>query len=143
MISSSMSTVFSSIDQVRSRGIAAQSVPSDLSAVCPVDGQERPVFHRFNGKDITKVNKKQLMKLREEKQIIFQDPFSSLNPRMTVSETVTEPPLLSKLFSKKEAEERADEIMNTVGLSARLWNFYPMSWMEEDSSESVSPVPLY
>jgi len=79
----------------------------------------------FNGEDITKVNKKQLIKLREEMQIIFQDPFSSLNPRMTVSETVTEPLLLSKRFSKKEAEERADEIMNTVGLSARLWNSYP------------------
>ncbi|MFT4104783.1 MAG: ATP-binding cassette domain-containing protein [Lacrimispora sp.] len=79
----------------------------------------------FKGEDITKVNKKKLIELREEMQIIFQDPFSSLNPRMTVSETVTEPLLLSKRFSNKEAEERADEIMNTVGLGARLWNSYP------------------
>ncbi|MGC6176894.1 ABC transporter ATP-binding protein [Lacrimispora sp. 38-1] len=79
----------------------------------------------FKGEDITKVNNKQLIKLREEMQIIFQDPFSSLNPRMTMFETVTEPLLLSKRFSKKEAEERANEIMNTVGLSARLWNSYP------------------
>jgi len=79
----------------------------------------------FKGEDITKVNNKQLIKLREDMQIIFQDPFSSLNPRMTMIETVTEPLLLSKRFSKKEAEERANEIMNTVGLSARLWNSYP------------------
>lgn len=79
----------------------------------------------FKGEDITKVNKKKLIELREEMQIIFQDPFSSLNPRMTVSETVTEPLLLSPRFSNKEAQERADEIMNTVGLSARLWNSYP------------------
>lgn len=79
----------------------------------------------FKGEDITKVNKKKLIELREEMQIIFQDPFSSLNPRMTVSETVAEPLLLSKRFSNKEAEERADEIMNTVGLGARLWNSYP------------------
>lgn len=79
----------------------------------------------FKGEDITKVNKKKLIALREEMQIIFQDPFSSLNPRMTVSETVTEPLLLSKQFNNKEAEERADEIMNTVGLGPRLWNSYP------------------
>lgn len=79
----------------------------------------------FKGEDITKVNNKQLIKLREDMQIIFQDPFSSLNPRMTTMEIVTEPLLLSKRFSKKEAEERANEIMNTVGLSPRLWNAYP------------------
>jgi oligopeptide/dipeptide ABC transporter ATP-binding protein len=79
----------------------------------------------FKGEDITKVNSKQLIKLREEMQIIFQDPFSSLNPRMTMIETVIEPLLLSKRFSKKEAQERADEIMNTVGLSSRLCNAYP------------------
>ena len=79
----------------------------------------------FNGEDITRVNKKQLHDLREQMQIIFQDPFSSLNPRMTVSETVREPLMLAKRFSKKEIEERAEEIMNTVGLSERLWNSYP------------------
>lgn len=79
----------------------------------------------FKGEDVTKVNNKQLIKLREDMQIIFQDPFSSLNPRMTTMEIVTEPLLLSKRFSKKEAEERANEIMNTVGLSPRLWNAYP------------------
>jgi len=79
----------------------------------------------FKGKDITRVDKKKLRQLREDMQIIFQDPFSSLNPRMTVSETIREPLALSKRFSKEELEERAERIMETVGLSERLWNSYP------------------
>lgn len=79
----------------------------------------------FNGKDITKVNKKTLRQLREQMQIIFQDPYSSLNPRMTVFETVQEPLIRSKRYAKKEVEERAENIMTTVGLDERLWNSYP------------------
>lgn len=79
----------------------------------------------FKDKDVTKVNKKELIKLREEMQIIFQDPFSSLNPRMSVRETVIEPLLLTKRYSKAEAGEKAEEIMTTVGLDERLWNAYP------------------
>ena len=79
----------------------------------------------FNGKDITKVNKKMLRQLREQMQIIFQDPYSSLNPRMTVFETVQEPLIRSKRYTKKEVEERAENIMTTVGLDERLWNSYP------------------
>ena len=79
----------------------------------------------FKGEDITKVDKKKLRALREDMQIIFQDPFSSLNPRMTVSETIREPLILSKRFSKAEIEEKAEHIMATVGLSERLWNSYP------------------
>ena len=79
----------------------------------------------FNGEDITKVDKKKLRQLREQMQIIFQDPYSSLNPRMTVFETVQEPLIRSKRYSKKEVEERAEAIMTTVGLDERLWNSYP------------------
>ena len=79
----------------------------------------------FNGEDITKVSKKKLRELREKMQIIFQDPYSSLNPRMTVFETVQEPLIRSRRFTKKEIEERAEAIMTTVGLDERLWNSYP------------------
>lgn len=79
----------------------------------------------FNGEDITKVDKKKLRELREKMQIIFQDPYSSLNPRMSVFETVQEPLIRSKRYSKKEIEERAEQIMTTVGLDERLWNSYP------------------
>ena len=79
----------------------------------------------FNGEDITHVDKKKLHALREQMQIIFQDPYSSLNPRMTVFETVQEPLIRSKRFSKAEIAERAESIMTTVGLDERLWNSYP------------------
>lgn len=79
----------------------------------------------FNGEDITKVDKKKLRKLREEMQIIFQDPYSSLNPRMTVFETVQEPLIRAKKYSKDEIIRRAESIMITVGLDERLWNSYP------------------
>ena len=79
----------------------------------------------FKGEDVTHVSKKKLRSLREDMQIIFQDPFSSLNPRMTVSETIREPLALAKRFSKEELEEKAERIMETVGLSERLWNSYP------------------
>lgn len=79
----------------------------------------------FNGEDVTKVNTKKLHELREEMQIIFQDPYSSLNPRMTVFETVREPLVRSKRYTKKELNERVESIMTTVGLDERLWNSYP------------------
>ena len=79
----------------------------------------------FDGLDVNALNSEELRKMRTRMQIIFQDPFSSLNPRMTVSETVREPLMLSKKYSKQEIEERAEAIMTTVGLSERLWNSYP------------------
>lgn len=84
------------------------------------DGQ---IFYK--GQDVTKVNKKKLHELREEMQIIFQDPYSSLNPRMSVFETVQEPLIRAKKYSKQEIKDRAEEIMVTVGLDERLWNSYP------------------
>ena len=80
----------------------------------------------FQGKDITNVSKKELKELRKDMQIIFQDPFSSLDPRMTVSELIAEPIKLHKLIkSEQEIEKRVLELMETVGLAARLYNTYP------------------
>ncbi len=79
----------------------------------------------FKGEDITHVSKKKLRELRKDMQIIFQDPFSSLNPRMSVYETISEPLLINKEMSKKEADKRVKELMDTVGLAERLINTYP------------------
>ena len=79
----------------------------------------------FHGEDITHADKKKLRELRENMQIIFQDPFSSLNPRMTAFETVKEPLTLAGKWSKEEIGQRAEAIMETVGLDARLRNSYP------------------
>ena len=79
----------------------------------------------LDGEDITHLNKHQLRKAREKMQIIFQDPYSSLNPRMTVGEIIREPLALSKRFKKEEIDEEADRLMDLVGIETRLRNSYP------------------
>lgn len=79
----------------------------------------------FDGKDVTHLNSKELKKLREDVQIIFQDPYSSLNPRMTVKEIIQEPLILSKRYTKEELEEETDRIMDLVGIEQRLRLAYP------------------
>ena len=80
----------------------------------------------FEGKDITKVSSQEMRHLRSQMQIIFQDPFASLNPRKTVSEIIGEPLRLYKVHkNKKEQEDHVLELMELVGLSDRLVNTYP------------------
>lgn len=79
----------------------------------------------YKGMDITKTDKKQLRDLRKEMQMIFQDPYSSVNPRMTVSQTIAEPLIISGGMSKAEREKRVDELMEIVGLAPRLRMSYP------------------
>lgn len=80
----------------------------------------------FEGNNIFKYKKSQIKQLRNDIQLIFQDPFSSLNPRRSLSETIEEPFIIQKIFkTKKEREKRVSELMNLVGLSERLINAYP------------------
>ena len=82
----------------------------------------------FEGRDILGCNKKQLKDLRKDMQIIFQDPFASLNPRMTVSEAIIEPLLVQGIYKASERAaitQRVEKIMNLVGLAKRLVNTYP------------------
>ena len=80
----------------------------------------------FEGKNIMDYNKYQMNELRKEMQIIFQDPYASLNPRMSVSEIIAEPLKVCKVITnKKELEERVFDLMKTVGLAERLVNAYP------------------
>ena len=80
----------------------------------------------FEGKDITKISTEEMRKLRSEMQIIFQDPFASLNPRKTVSEIIGEPLRLHKIYkSAAERQKHVLELMEVVGLAERLVNTYP------------------
>lgn len=80
----------------------------------------------FEGKDITKLSQQEMRGLRSQMQIIFQDPFASLNPRKTVSEIIGEPLRLYKVYkNKQEQQKRVLELMELVGLSERLTNTYP------------------
>lgn len=80
----------------------------------------------FNGEDISKLSSRQMRKARQKIQIIFQDPYSSLNPSKTIMDTIAEPIRVHKLLkTEKEIEERVRELMELVGLSERLINSYP------------------
>lgn len=79
----------------------------------------------YQGQDITHVNKLKLRQLREDMQIIFQDPFSSLNPRMSVRETIAEPLILNGKKGGMDLNHEVDRVMETVGLPQRLADSYP------------------
>lgn len=80
----------------------------------------------LNGKDITNVQGRELRKVREQMQIVFQDPYSSLNPRFRVEETILEPLRHSGRFhSRRELREEADRLMEMVGIDERLRQSYP------------------
>ena len=78
-----------------------------------------------DGKDITKLPENQLRPIRREMQIIFQDPYGSLNPRMPIGEIIKEPLLVHNIGSPKEQEERVVEIMKLVGLRPEYLRRYP------------------
>ena len=80
----------------------------------------------FEGKNIRNYTKEQMIEIRQKMQIIFQDPFASLNPRMTVSEIIAEPLIIHGIYKNREdRDKRVMELMETVGLSERLINTYP------------------
>lgn len=80
----------------------------------------------YKGKDLTKLKSNELRKLRKDIQIIFQDPYSSLNPRLTVGQSITEAMHVHKLYnSKKERKTEALKLLEQVGLLPEHYNRYP------------------
>lgn len=79
----------------------------------------------FNGHDITHINRQEGIQLHEDMQMIFQDPYSSLNPRMTVLEIIREPLMISGRFRRSELESESERIMDLVGIDRRLKLAYP------------------
>src|SRR5438045_543675 len=79
----------------------------------------------FNGQDITNFSRRRMRDVRRELQIVFQDPYASLNPRMTVREIVAEPLRVHNLYKGREGRGRVDELLRTVGLSPEHANRFP------------------
>ncbi len=79
----------------------------------------------LNGNDITNIKGRELKAAREKMQIIFQDPYSSLDPRKTVDATIREPLVVSKRYKKNEIDNATAELMEFVGIDARLRMAYP------------------
>lgn len=80
---------------------------------------------KIDGKDVTAVGKQELRALRREMQIVFQDPFSSLNPRIKVGEIVGEPLKVHGIANKRARDERVAELFQRVGLRPAQMNNYP------------------
>ncbi len=80
----------------------------------------------FEGTDLAKLSHEEMRRKRKDMQIIFQDPFSSLNPRKTISQAIAEPLKLNNIITdRKQRMDRVLELMKTVGLAERLVNTYP------------------
>jgi oligopeptide/dipeptide ABC transporter ATP-binding protein len=79
----------------------------------------------YDGRDITTLKRKQMRAIRRDIQIVFQDPYASLNPRMTVRDIVSEPLRIHGLYSRGEGSRRVEELLRTVGLSPEHANRFP------------------
>jgi len=79
----------------------------------------------LNGKNLVEMEGEELRKIRSDMQMIFQDPFSSLNPRMTIGEAVAEPMLIHNHYRGKELEEKVDDLLIRVGISPTNTSRYP------------------
>ena len=79
----------------------------------------------FDGRDVTRVKRAELEALRRDVQLIFQDPYASLNPRKMVNETIAEPLEIEGRLNRQEIAERVDALMETVGMDRRFLNAYP------------------
>ena len=80
----------------------------------------------FDGREITGLGKREIHKMRTQMQMIFQDPFSSIDPRMTITQTIEEPLIIHRLIkNKEERAKKVSELMELVGIAKRYVNAYP------------------
>jgi len=96
-----------------------------LRAIEPTSG--RILFYRSNGEevDVAKADKETVRHLRRDMQLVFQDPYSSLNPRMTVKDLIGEPLVVNRICTGREMEKRVAELIRQVGLRPEYMDRYP------------------
>jgi oligopeptide transport system ATP-binding protein len=91
-----------------------------LKLVEPTSGQVI-----FDGEDITSYSQKEMLRLRRQMQMVFQDPYASLNPRMSVVDIITDPLIEHKLIKPADKREKATELLELVGMDPRYQNRFP------------------
>ena len=79
----------------------------------------------FEGRDITALGQRDRRAMCRDIQLVFQDPYASLNPRMTIGKIIAEPILTNKILPKDQVDERVDELLELVGLAPYMKNRYP------------------
>jgi oligopeptide/dipeptide ABC transporter ATP-binding protein len=115
------------VDEGETLGLVGESGCGKSTLGRAVMRLEEPTAGRvfFEGKDIAHASKSELFRLRRDLQAIFQDPYSSLNPRMTVGEIVREPLLVHGIGTKPEQVEKVRALLETVGLTGEMLDRYP------------------
>jgi len=88
-----------------------------------IDPTEGSIY--FNGQNITNLKQKDMKEIRKKMMIIYQDPFGSLDPRMTIGSTISEPMVVHQTITKDEKENKTIELMGKVGLAQNQMNRYP------------------
>jgi oligopeptide transport system ATP-binding protein len=79
----------------------------------------------FDGREVTKMNRRELREVRREMQIVFQDPYASLNPRMTVGDIVAEPLVIHDVGNRRSRRRSAEQLLEVVGFNPDFINRYP------------------
>lgn len=93
---------------------------SILGLVQPTEGSIK-----FKGDEVTEMSSKQMKELRKEMQVVFQDPYASLNPRNTIRQILEAPMIIHKIGNKKERKERIESLVTKIGIRKEQLNNYP------------------
>jgi oligopeptide/dipeptide ABC transporter ATP-binding protein len=116
-----------SVEQGKTLGLVGESGCGKSTLARTIMRLEDPTEGQvlFEGQDLAHASRDELFRLRRELQMIFQDPYSSLNPRMTVGEIVREPLVVHRIGSKAEQVSKVRDLLETVGLTGEMLGRYP------------------